>query len=292
MRSLLRLAFKISWPVAALILFYSHGFAFSPISGRVIYGEDDRRDLYEVTDHYWLSASDSVAGLILKKNLIHEGKMTKIIGPTLGADKSLCPSERFIEQTVAADCSGFLIDKNKILTANHCIENTFECSQTKIVFGFQIPHPKIDPTVVPTDDVYSCIRIIQNKHGSQDFALIELDRDVTGHQPLPLMKSIDFKVGDALAVIGHPAGVPLKISVGGIIRDIRPEFFVASIDTYGGSSGSPVFHERTGAVIGIVVRGESDYEENKGCRISKRCPESGCRGEDVSRLIDLKFKEI
>ena len=65
-------------------------------------------------------------------------------------------------------------------------------------------------------------------------------------------------------------------------------FFVANLDTYGGNSGSPVFASDTNRVEGILVRGETDFEQTPaGCQISLVCPTSGCRGEDITRTTQF-----
>lgn len=76
----------------------------------------------------------------------------------------------------------------------------------------------------------------------------------------------------------------MKVAGDGSIRDNHPEgYFVAELDTGGGSSGSPVLSLETGIVEGIVVRGERGYETNGECWINRRCVAETCRGEDVTR---------
>jgi hypothetical protein len=49
-----------------------------------------------------------------------------------------------------------------------------------------------------------------------------------------------------------------------------------------------VFNTTTGLIEGILVRGETDYTYRTGggqfCRISNRCANDGCRGEDVTKI--------
>ena len=42
-------------------------------------------------------------------------------------------------------------------------------------------------------------------------------------------------------------------------------------------------------IEGILVRGEADYvyDWDKGCRVPKQCENSGCRGEDVTRITNI-----
>jgi hypothetical protein len=73
-------------------------------------------------------------------------------------------------------------------------------------------------------------------------------------------------------VIGFGTGLPAKIDVGGAVVDTRStslDYFVATLDTFGGNSGSGVFVEVGGNVVhvGVLVRGAQDYafDETQGC---------------------------
>ena len=48
---------------------------------------------------------------------------------------------------------------------------------------------------------------------------------------------------------------------------------------------SPVFGEgdENPFVEGILVRGEADFVPLGNCKVSLICPDTGCRGEDVTR---------
>jgi len=67
---------------------------------------------------------------------------------------------------------------------------------------------------------------------------------------------------------------------------------VANLDTFGGNSGSAVFNAETGEVEGILVRGENDYvwsdENGSRCRVPQQCTNDACRGEDVTRITNIK----
>jgi hypothetical protein len=72
------------------------------------------------------------------------------------------------------------------------------------------------------------------------------------------------------------------------VRDNQPAaFFVANLDTYGGNSGSPVFNSTTHDVEDVLVRGENDFVQQGGCRVSLVCPNTGCQGEDCTRTTEF-----
>ena len=92
-------------------------------------------------------------------------------------------------------------------------------------------------------------------------------------------------------VIGHPSGLPTKISDGAIVREnANKVFFQSTLDTFGGNSGSAVFDAKTGLVEGILVRGERDYVQDPvmNCSRPKVCKVTECRGEDVTRITNIK----
>ena len=108
------------------------------------------------------------------------------------------------------------------------------------------------------------------------------------YQTIEIRKEGAIANGTAITVIGHPSGLPTKISGGANVRSTDQQaYFVANLDTYGGNSGSAVFNTMTREVEGILVRGETDYVSNGTCNVSKVCPTTGCRGEDCTRIAEL-----
>ncbi len=262
---------------------------------KVIYGEDNRRDVYEVTNPLFLKMARSTAALIPSRGVQTNGNMTKIVGRTLGAQMGLCESEPFFEQTAAANCSGFLVAPNILVTAGHCVEGRWgqaaDCHKYKYVFGFETTHQGQTEYSVPSENVYSCKRIIKSildQSTRMDYAVIELDRPVVGREPMPFRKQGKIADGQEVVVIGHPSGIPTKIADGAFVRNnSRDVYFSASLDTYGGNSGSAVFNVTTGEIEGILVRGDTDYVRRNGCVVSNQCSMDGCRGEDVTRITNV-----
>lgn len=255
----------------------------------VVYGTDDRIDLSQTSDPFWLDRADSTVALIESDRLTKDGVVTKIRTSVYGTSNMLCESEPFREQPKAAFCSGFLVNPTTIVTAGHCITNATDCATTSFVFGFAVKKTGDFPDKVLTDDVYTCASVVHTQAigSGADFAVIKIDRAVTGHSPEPLRMTGELKVGDGLTVIGHPAGIPTKIAGGATVRSLENGFVVANLDTYGGNSGSAVFNSQTGEVEGILVRGEQDFKLENGCYISNTCPSDGCRGEDVTKISEV-----
>ena len=255
----------------------------------VIYGEDNRKDVFESTNPSFIELSKSTAAMIKGSNLkILTNNEISITASTL-QQRGICSKERFSQQISAANCSGFLVAEDKLVTAGHCIRSEADCMNFKWVFDYRVDFSEQSSVNVPKTSVYSCKKIISRSLDSvtkDDYAFIELDRKVLDRQPLKVRKGGKIEKGASLVVIGHPTGLPTKIADGANVRSLQGKFFVANLDTYGGNSGSAVFNVETEEVEGILVRGETDYVLNStlGCQVSNVCPADGCRGEDVTYI--------
>ncbi len=261
------------------------------VSSHVIYGSDGRLDLYQVSDDSLKRLADSTVALIDNSSLTVNGSLVSIKGTSFGSAYQLCSSEKFKEQSTAAFCSGSLVGEDTIITAGHCIENASDCAKVNFVFGYAVKAASVLPTSVASSEVYKCKSIIKQvlTNGAADFAVIKLDRKVSNHAILPIRQSGAAEVGDPLVVIGHPTGLPTKITTGGKVRSIaHADYLIASVDTYGGNSGSAVFNANTGLIEGILVRGETDFVQQGNCTVSKVCSEDSCRGEDITRISVVK----
>lgn len=261
--------------------------SFAQVGPDVIYGNDDRLDLYQVENTRLREAADSTVALFQASQVSATGALS--VRP-YGTGMSLCPDEPFYEQVNGAFCSGSLIAPDVIMTAGHCIRSESACQGTKFVFGFAVKSKGVNPTSVPPGEVYGCKKLIASEvvGTGADYALVKLDRPVTNHRPLKFNRAGDPANGTPVLVIGHPAGLPVKIAGGSKVRDASPGgYFVANLDTYGGNSGSAVFNATNLNVEGILVRGENDYVWRGSCRVSQVCADDGCRGEDVTKMSSV-----
>ena len=260
---------------------------------KVIYGTDDRKDIFEITDAALLEDADCVVALFAKGDVRDNGDGTSTLQTQqFGAANDLCRSEPFRTQPVGAFCSGFLVAPDVVVTAGHCVDppSTPAVTDIRFVFGFRMASATEPPAAIPNGEIYSGRELLgkQLTQAGLDWAVVKLDRQVTGHRPAPVRRRRRVGQGAAVHVIGHPVGLPAKLAGGAIVRDNTPNpFFVANLDTYGGNSGSPVFNSRTHRVEGILVRGERDFVASGDCTVSFVCPTTGCRGEDVTRITKL-----
>jgi subtilisin-like proprotein convertase family protein len=256
------------------------------IAAKVIYGEDNRKDYYQVSSQMQNLADSTVA--LVRKNKLEEvpGVGFNFSLSNFGQEMRLCSSEPFYEQDTLAFCSGSLVGEDLILTAGHCIRSNYDCSRTAFVFGFAYKEEGQQPRMAGLDDVYTCAEILHTEvtgNGS-DYAVIRVDRKVVGRSPLSVARNSKAQAGDDLVVIGHPSGLPTKVADGASVRKDSGTFFVANLDTYGGNSGSAVFDASTNKIVGVLVRGETDFVSRGSCTVSNRCADNSCRGEDVTHV--------
>ncbi len=271
-----------------LLIAGSWGLLVTPaqaIAPKVIYGEDNRLDYYQVQNPQIRALSERTVALIRTANLDPQGAWTNLRTNGYGESYGLCTDEPYYDQPTVAFCSGSLVAPDVVISAGHCVRDQSSCDRTSFVFGYRLSEAGQMPTRVPTSAVYTCRHLIQSKADpkGEDFSVIQLDRAVLNLSPLTLSQT-PVAQDTPLMVMGHPAGLPLKIASGANVRSLGAGFFVANLDTYGGNSGSAVFDAQTGLVAGILVRGEYDFENAGSCRRSKRCESSGCRGEDVTHI--------
>ena len=293
------LTLAIIFPILSVPAFAQEG------PDKSIYGPDNRIELYNAAPDTFKMAA-SVVSLWDASRVKQDaaGKTFTLTTENFGARLNLCPGEKFREQPIGAFCSGSLVGPDMIMTAGHCVTDETKCRSTKIVFGFALAKAGGTATTkMAQSEVYTCKKIVKRFIGGEpgsanpagqnlgpDYALIQLDRKVTGHTPLPVNRTDSIKKGDKLMVIGHPVGLPLKIAAGASVRDAsKVGYFVADLDTFGGNSGSPVFNTATRLIEGILVRGDEDFLTSPaGCTTMATYAQTGGRGEDVTKISALQ----
>lgn len=288
---------KLTFLISATLSFSSFAVPHNP---KVIYGDDNRLDMVETLDAKHIELSKSTAAQIVNKNLVRTNKNFfgkdnyRVVSQTL-QQIGICPAERFSHQVAGARCSGFLVGKDLLVTAGHCIKTMNDCENYSWVFGYEVKSTADITVTVSEENIFRCKEIVSRSLDSNtqdDYALVRLDREVKNRQPLKFRREGVIADNAPVFVIGHPIGLPTKVADGANVRNNQPEkYFVANLDTYGGNSGSAVFNSETFEVEGILVRGEDDfvYNPNLNCSESNRCLNEGCRGEDVTRITNFQI---
>ena len=286
-------------------------FALLPCSSadeKIIYGDDDRVEYYDVPEAF-KAAADSTVSLWKKSGVRADKDSGKYLLATgnFGEAYGLCPDVRFREQTIGAFCSGSLVGEDLVLTAGHCIESEEKCKDTAFVFGYSISAPgQSARTQMTPGEVYTCSKVVKRQwldttltiNGKpqtirgQDYALVKLDRKVTGRRPLAINRLGGLKKGDQLSATGHPNGLPFKFSAeGAVMMEVPKEsaYFISNLDIFGGNSGGPAFNARTGLIEGIVVRADAEHflPSFAGCMVYTTRPQTAGYGISINKLDEV-----
>ena len=108
-------------------------------------------------------------------------------------------------------------------------------------FNYKLTYEGQQYISVNKSDVYHCKKILATRlipSDGNDYAVIELNRNVQKIKPLKIRRKGKLKRNTKLLVIGYPSGLPVKIAGGAVVQDLEKKYFVANLDTYGGNSGS------------------------------------------------------
>lgn len=274
---------NVSAILAVAFVSFQHG-----VRSDVIYEKDDRQNYSQVKSEVWKKRSLSVPAMVYTNRLVSESDTTySIHGPNYKKEHNLCKGERFAKEPIVANCSGTLIAPDVVLTAGHCLGSRDQCKNISFVFGMN------DTTIVDSGsvvvkkaNVYECQDVLRFSPVRNDVAVLRLKRKVEGRDPLKYRNSGEIAVHAPTAIIGNAGYLPTKISLGGRVRSVSKNTFIAEVDSCTGSSGSPVFDRSTGEVEGIIVGGEDDWVKDAqlGCRRSKVCKPGECSGEEVVKI--------
>jgi hypothetical protein len=259
----------------------------------VIYGSDDREEVYRLDEPTLASlARHTLVALTDERAVTVRGNEVELRAASLQQRWRLCPGERYADQPTVAACAGVLLSDDLMLTAGHCVDH-LSCDGMRILRGYHYA-AEGQLNALRADDVFRCRAVLAREVDppgavrQRDYAWIRLDRPVTGRWPVGIAPLTGEPAdGDTLVALGFPAGVPAKVTRGRVFQapSASQDFFVASLDTFHGDSGGPVF-DRDLRLLGLVGRGKADFVPSaEGCyRTNVQSEDRSTAEEEVSRL--------
>lgn len=151
----------------------------------------------------------------------------------------------FMLENEMKSCSGFLVQRDLVMTNFHCINDVATCGSAQIVFDYERDRERR----VSMGATRRCVEVLAKGKGL-DFSIIRLDAAADVSIPTLRLAALDAKVGDLGALVQHPGGDYKKVAEigcevlhqnapGGDEND-RTTDFTHRCDTIKGSSGSPI----------------------------------------------------
>ena len=180
----------------------------------------------------------------------------------------------FINSGFSSMCTGFLIDEDRMVTNEHCINSKETCSSAVAIFGFQVN----EVGSVSFGEQFRCTELL-DVDAVLDFALIRLaGKPGTVWGKLELTRRAPT-LNEQFYMIQHPAGEPKQISRKGcsattaVADGLGPGTDIGhKCDTLGGSSGSPILGRDFKVValhhFGFAASGRW-RDENRAVRIER-----------------------
>ena len=170
--------------------------------------------------------------------------------------------------------SGGLIDEFTFITAGHCLDQTGGGWQRprrmgaiiepeeiatlmRVNFNFQVAG---DTGAVRPGVPFPVAELTEYRLGGLDYAIVVLGRNEAGQSPGELFGALGVAAqnlddnGAMLCLIQHPSGRPKQVEAGAMLHNISGQIAYDSLDTQGGSSGSPVLSP-AGEVVGVHTNG-------------------------------------
>ncbi|MGE3760029.1 MAG: serine protease [Pseudobdellovibrionaceae bacterium] len=256
-----------------------------------------------------LQIARATAVAVLSSNI----QPTSPLTITLMTDASkdfLCADVKFAsEPSLSYACTGFLVAPDLLVTAGHCMVTTGEshdeqnsyCEAFSWLFDYRANENGDTATQsISSANLYGCKKIVyavrEETPPFRDYALVQLDRDVTDRESLTLSSSTVLPF-DEVSMIGYPLGQPAVLSRDAFVLLNNPnaQSFITNLDAFEGNSGSPVFNSRN-EVIGLLTGGTPinslRSDRTLACDRYNSCDEFGnhCEEPDLDTMVIPEFQ--
>ncbi len=268
---------------------------------RIIRPPDDRTD-YFASSAMLRGIGDSVCAFIAADMITDNGDGTFTINPGTLAEQfnPLCAGERFADQPTAANCTATLIAPDILVTAGHCLDEkgvrtAFDTFY--FVFDYAVREAGVNPSTFTTNQVYrgtEVLGLVNEENTANDWAVVKLDRVVTGRTPVAVRSSGSVTVGESVVAIGFGAGLPMKFSGNATVQGLVENGFEADLDIVAGNSGGPIVDATTGMIEGVLSSDldVEDYHQAGACFRATVCPGDAICTEGFTSLASVMISQF
>jgi V8-like Glu-specific endopeptidase len=251
---------------------------------RGVFGTDDRKEATDATGFkdYVRATAVMVHKSNFYDNRIYGNTLRERLANIFGT-KNFDPNVKFLDQPAIAQCTGFLIAPDILVTAGHCILDMNTAKDYYWVFDYTNEmqyNSKEKYLTVKPENIFSVIDVLAAEENNNsylsntDYAVLRLNKKST-RRPYRFRTSGSVSEETRVYTVGTPTGLPLKLSENSKVIDNEPEtWFMSDTDVFPGNSGGPIF-DPAGWIEGILVRtaaqtlsdGEltADYKYNADC---------------------------
>ncbi|HET7543417.1 MAG TPA: trypsin-like peptidase domain-containing protein [Polyangiaceae bacterium] len=203
-------------------------------------------------------------------------------------------------------CSGTLIDDDLFLTAGHCLDSDdsgawqlprekagIPLSPAQLAREFTVEFRRevaADSHAVGKGDTVEVLRLEEYRLQGVDYAILRLSDHPGLRNGVTRISPSDARPGSTIAILQHPAALPMKVGAGPVAHVQDSKIFYDAIDTLGGSSGAGILEASTGKLVGIHTNGgctRSGDGENFGVTIAALIAASPMIRDRVDRSRDL-----
>ncbi|WP_081653493.1 serine protease [Bacteriovorax sp. DB6_IX] len=281
----------------------------------IIYGDNNISKVEELENRDLTELAKSVAAVVSSHRVMdvdHQRDHLLFRGETLASAYRMC-DDSLNSQRAGIRCTSFLVGKDLLLTAGHCLVDpqlgsTKEevCENSEYIFDLNDSAFQGESSVIARierEKAYKCQSIVDYKLDDDgDYALIKLNREVSDREPLKLLNIQDLKYGNAISTIGFPLGLTLRASTDGQFFELSNDkrWLLNQVDTFFGSSGGPIIDEATKMVVGIHTHGlkgslvldkeNACYRFSEACQNPRDCGAS--KAFNISLIEELQNKVI
>ncbi len=214
----------------------------------------------------WSELQQHVDGTFTLSSISHEKRIRDARGIALCPE----PDAKYHKQPTAGVCTAWWAAPTLMVTARHCVLGR-AADELAFVFRWQERakggYPGT-PALLEATQVYrgSAFRALGAGDEAGDYAVVELQKAVVAAQDivsLTMRRSGHPSKGEPLYMLGCPRGLPVKFAGGAQVKLLhdRLPLLRADLDAFHGNSGSPVLSALDHRVVGILVRGKSDFFE-------------------------------